>query len=337
MKAAVYKGARRFAVEEVPTPVPDKGQILVKITHSAICGTDVHAFMYDIMPVGHVPGHEYCGVVAKVGPGVTRWKVGDRVVGGGGAPPGSQDRLQMGPRFNYRTSGFARKPLRAYAEYIVMEEWEPLPIPQGVTEEQASLCEPCSVAVHAVRVSRLRLGDTAAVIGAGPIGLFTLQVARAAGARAVFVSEPAPARAAAARKLGAAEVIDPTKEDVVARMVELTDGLGPHVVFEAAGIKNTTDQALDMVRRYGQVVLIAVPWEYIPIRPVDWMAREVELKTTFGSTTEDWHISLDLMKQGKVDVGPMLAPDSFIPLERIQEAFEALMKPTTQLQMVVKF
>ena len=96
------------------------------------------------------------------------------------------------PRYNYRTKGFGGRPLRAYAEYVLMDEWEPVPLPDGVSDEAAALCEPCSVTVHAVRLSRLRLGDSAAIIGAGPIGLFCLQVAKASGAGPVFVSAPMP-------------------------------------------------------------------------------------------------------------------------------------------------
>jgi len=263
--------------------------------------------------------------------------VGDRVVGGGGAtPPGKGKSARTDPRYNYRTMGFAGAPLRAYAEYVVMEGWEPVPIPDGVSDEAAALCEPCAVAVHAVRKSELRLGDTVAVLGGGPIGLFCLQTARAAGAGKVFVSEPAPARQEAARLLGADAVIDPLQDDVVERVVSLTGGIGPDVVFDCAGAASTLDQAMNMVRRGGQVVLVALAWEKTAVLPVDWIAREIKLQASFSSLPEDWRIALDLMRSGKVSVAPMLSEDSFIPLEDIQQAFESLVKPSTQLQMVVK-
>ena len=232
--------------------------------------------------------------------------------------------------------GFSGKPLRAYAEYVLMEEWEPVPIPDGVSDEAAALCEPCSIAIRAVRQSRLRLGDPVSILGAGPIGLLCLQAAKAAGAGAVFVSEPAPARREAATKLGADAVIDPTKEDVVAGMVSLTDGLGPQVVFDCAGAKSTLDQALTMVRRSGQVVLVALAWEPTSVLPVEWIAREVSLQATFGGAPEDWRIALELIRTGKIRMESLLSEASFIPLDDIQQAFEALIKPTIQLQMVVK-
>ena len=336
MKAAVYAGNQRFDVKEVPTPEPGPNDVLVRVKYCAICGTDVHAFLYDQAPAGVVMGHEYCGTIAHVGAAVTSWKAGDRVVGGGGTPPpGGGPAFAIEPRYKYRESGFTGRPLRAYAEYIVMEEWEPVLIPEGVSDEAASLCEPCAVAVRAVRHSRLKLGDSVAVLGAGPIGLFCTQAARAAGAGAVFVSEPVPVRAEAARNVGADVVIDPTGEDVVARMESLTGGLGPDIVFDCAGARPTLDQAMNIVRRDGQVMLVAVAWEETPLLPVDWMAREVGIQSTWGARTEDWRIALDLLRTGKVNIDPMLTNSSFIPIDDIQDAFESLVKPTTQLQMVV--
>ena len=117
MKAAVYKGEQRLEIEDVPTPSAGPGEVVIKIRYCAICGTDVHAFMYDVAPPGTVMGHEYCGTVSEVGEGVTKWKLGDRVVGGGGnPPPGVLTGTRAHPRFNYRTMGFPQNGrLRAYA------------------------------------------------------------------------------------------------------------------------------------------------------------------------------------------------------------------------------
>ena len=200
MRAAVYQGKQQFAIEDLADPAPAPGQVVVDVEFCAICGTDVHAIMYDIAPVGTVLGHEYSGVISRVGSGVERWKVGDRVIGGGGEPPPTLASAR-GPRFNYRNDGFPTGRIRAYAEKVLMEEWGPIAIPESVSSAEAAMCEPCAVAVHAVRISKMRLGDTVAVLGAGPIGLLCMQVARAAGASRVFVSEPAPARAKVSRAI----------------------------------------------------------------------------------------------------------------------------------------
>ncbi len=340
MRAAVYKGSQTFAIEDMPDPSPGPGQVVIDVAFCAICGTDVHHFLYDIAPPGAVMGHEYSGVVSSVGEGVTRWQVGDRIVGGGGEPPPSalSANPQRRDRFNYRLEGFSGTGgrIRAYAEKVVLEEWEPIPLPEGVTDEEAAMCEPCAVTVHAVRLSQLKLGDSVVVLGAGPIGLLCMQVARAAGATKVIVSEPAPARAEAARRLGAYEVINPLEEDPVARVVELTDGKGPDVVFECAAARGTLDQALNMTTRNGQVVLVAIVWEETGVLPPDWMGREVNLQTSFGSRPEDWHIALELIRSGQVTMEPLVSEASFVPLDEIQGAFEALCNPSGEVQMVVR-
>lgn len=337
MRAAVYQGEQKFSIDDLPTPSPKPDQVLIKVNLCAICGTDVHAFLYDIAPPGTVLGHEYCGVIVEVGSEITRWKVGDRVIGGGGEPPpGFEPAVRKNPRFNYRTMGFPEGTIRGYAEYIAMDEWQPIPVPEGVPDEAAAMCEPSAVAVHAVRRSRVRVGDSVGIIGAGPIGLLVAQVAQAAGASKVMMSEPTPGRKAAAASIAVDAVIDPTEQDVEQEMVAMTNGLGPDVVFDCAGIKGTLDQAFNIVRRAGEVVLVAVPWEEMPVLAVDWMARETEFKASWGSIPSDWHVALNMMESGKLSIAPLVSDESYVALEDIQAAFEALVKPSTQVQMIVR-
>ena len=122
-------------------------------------------------------------------------------------------------------------------------------MPDDVTDEQAALCEPCAVTVHAVRLSDIKLGDAVVVLGAGPIGLLCMQTARAAGATTVIVSEPAPGRAEAARRLGADAVFNPLDGNLEEQVLELTAGVGPQVVFECAAAPSTMEQALDLAAR----------------------------------------------------------------------------------------
>jgi len=337
MKAAVYQGNQRFEIKEIPTPSAGPNQVLVKVHFCAICGTDVHAFLYDVAPAGTVLGHEFAGNIVEVGSNVSRWQVGDRVIGGGGnPPPGYESPTRTHPRFNYRTMGFPEGSIRGYAEFVLMEDWQPVLIPDGISDEEAAMCEPTAVAVHAVRNSNLKLGDSVGILGAGPIGLLTLQCAKAAGASAVYVSEPAPERARVALELGADAVINPLEQDLQTEIDALTDGLGPNILFDCAGFPSTLDAAFNVVRRSGQVVLVAVPWEELPLKPVDWMAREINFKASWGSVPEDWHRAMRLMSSGNLTVKPLIGHMEAIPLEGIQEAFEGLANPTTELQMVVR-
>ena len=337
MRAAVYKGEQVLQVEDVPDPVPGPGQAVMKVKYAAICGTDVHAFLYDIAKPGTVLGHEFAGTIVDAGEGVTRVKRGDRVVGGGGHPPaGLPPGPRSNPRFNYRTMGFQHNARQlGYAEYVLMDEWEFTPVPDDVTDEQAALTEPCAVTVHAVRLSDIKLGDAVVVLGAGPIGLLCMQTARAGGATTVIVSEPAPGRADAARRLGADAVINPMEGNLEAQVMELTGGAGPNVVFECAAAPSTMEQALDLCAKGGQVVMLAIAWEPTAVLPPNWMAREVRMQSSFGTQPQDWRIALELMRTGKVSVDHMLTATNFVPLEGIQGAFEALCSPSSELQMVV--
>ena len=256
MKQAVYAGDKKFEIRDVPVPVPGVGEVLIKVDYCGICGTDVHGFMYDTVPPGTVLGHEFSGEIAGLGEGVTNWRLGDPVVAGGGkAPPGTPDPIDDEPRFNFRTMGWAAMTSfdGAYAEYTVMEAWNPLRRPDNVSAVAAAMAEPLTTAIDAVRSAGIKLGDEVAVLGGGPIGLFCMQAARAAGASKVILSEPAPARAAAALALGADAVIDPRTTNVEAEMVALTGGLGPDVIFECAGADGTLQQALSTVRKGGRI------------------------------------------------------------------------------------
>ena len=131
MKAAVYQGKQKFNIETLSIPELKSNQVLIKVKYSGICGTDVHAFQYDIAPPGTVLGHEYSGDIAAIGPKVTSFKIGDRVIGTGGNPPkGQGPGFLWNERFNFRTMGYSSNRKRGYAEYVLTDDWEPIPIPQ---------------------------------------------------------------------------------------------------------------------------------------------------------------------------------------------------------------
>ena len=338
MRAAVYKSKQNLVVEEIPTPEPQSDEVQIKMSHSAICGTDVHVYLYDIAPPDTVLGHEFAGEISKVGSDVTRFKVGDRVIGlGGTPPPGKESPLRRQDQYNYRLEGITNTRTRGYAEYTVAKEWEPLRLPDQVSNLEGALAEPCAIVTRAVRLSNQKLGDTVAVLGAGPIGLLCLQAAKAAGATKVIVSEPSEARRAVALELGADAVVDPTSQDPVKAIIELTDGAGPHVVYECAAAKPTLHDALDMVRRKGNVMLVALAWEDVPLLPVDWAGKEIQLNTTFASEPYDFKVAVDLIASKKFVLEPLLSDTDTIELKDIQEAFESLIKPSNQIQMVIKF
>ena len=335
MKAAVIRGTQQIQVEDVPTPEPGPNQVLVKIKYSAICGSDVHRFQYGMMNSGSIMGHEYIGEVVQSGADVTLLNEGDRVVSGGGEPPEGISARTAEDRYSARTMGLKTPPQGGFAEYIVLDEWRPLKIPNNVSNELAVLAEPAAIAVHAVRRSKFSIGDSVVVMGAGPIGLLTMQVLNAGGAGAVYVSEPATARAEAARVLGATVVMNPTNEDVVSKVLEISGGPGVPIAFDAAAARPTLQQGLEMVRRGGQVLVVSMAWEDVDLLTVEWIGREVEMKASYGSQPIDWRTVLKLMERGLLSKQAMVTDESFIEFDEMQSSMERLMKPEEHVQLVL--
>ena len=335
MKAAVTRGTQQIQVEDVPTPEPGPNQVLIKIKYSAICGSDVHRFQYGMMNSGSIMGHEYIGEVVQLGSDVTLLNEGDRVVSGGGESPEGVPARSAADRYSARTMGLKAPPQGGFAEYIVLDEWRPLVIPKNVSDELAVLAEPASIAVHAVRTSKFSIGDSVVVMGAGPIGLLTMQVLNAAGAGAVYVSEPATARADAARVLGATIVMNPTEEDVVSKVLEISGGPGVPIAFDAAAAQPTLQQGLEMVRRGGQVLVVSMAWENVDLLTVEWIGREVEMKASYGSQPIDWRTVLNLMERGLLSEQAMVTDESFIGFDEMQSSMERLMKPDEHVQLVL--
>ncbi len=329
------RGKQRLEIEDVPTPEPDPNEVLIKIKYNGLCGSDVHRFQYGAADNGSIMGHEYIGQVVQVGQDVTRWEEGDRVVGGGGQNPEPSSSVFGNARYSAQSVGFKSPKWGGFAEFVTMPEWAPSPIPDNVPDELAVLAEPCAIAVHAVRRSAFRVGDDAVVMGAGPIGLLIQQVLKAGGANSIYVSEPAPARADAAAKLGATRVFDPASENVIEEIIELTGGLGVPVAFDAAAAKPTLQQGLEMVRRGGQVLLVSMAWVDVPLLTVEWIGREVEMKAAYGSTSDDWQTVLTLMGRGQIDHKPMVLDDGFIGFDEMQESMERLMTPDEHIQLVL--
>ncbi len=328
MRAAVFKRAGMLVVAEVPLPRPGPGEVLIKVSYCAICGSDVHKYAHGMMAPGVVMGHEVAGTVAAIAEDVAGWSLGDRVVRGYRGP--------LPPRYTSRDKGFTRDPLLpgGFAEYMVWPAGALLRIPEVLADEVAALTEPLSVALHAVRLSEMTLGDAVLVLGAGPIGLLLLQCVRLCGPRLLIVAEPVAERRQMALRLGADVVLDPVECDVVGQAVHLTGGLGPDIVFDCAGAMPTLQQALTMVRQRGSVVLVAICMEPCEVSPLDWIGREVRLHCSYGAEARDWEIALAYLAEGRVKGQPLIS--KVVSLSGIQAAFQELLRPNAYLQILVR-
>jgi threonine dehydrogenase-like Zn-dependent dehydrogenase len=279
-------------------------------------------------------GHEYAGEVVETGSKVKGFKPGDRLIRCTGQPDPGREFINVPPRFSAKVRGFGPQKPGAYAQYVAIHSNNAMRIPDGVSDLDASLVEPLTVAVHAVRQSQMRLGDKVVVLGGGPIGLFTQQGAALSGAAEVYVSEINAARLNAASRLGATRVLNALREDVVKEVEKIT-GIGADVAFECAGAKPTLQQALELVRMGGRVMLIALAWEKVDCLPVDWVGREVELKTCYEYFNSEWVVAMGLMEAKKIKTAPLVT--KIIPLVDIDPMFKELLRPETdQIQVVVE-
>ena len=318
----------------MPTLGPN--DVLMRVTHCAICGSDLHRWLFGMLAPGTIMGHEYSGTIVDKGTDVQDFQLGDRVTRSGGTIVPGKDVAPMPARYTAKKLGFSSnlKP-GAYAEYMAVGDDRIMRVPDSLTNLEACLTEPLTIALHAVRVSKIRLGDQALVVGAGPIGLFTQQCVALSGAMGIYVSEINAARRAVALGLGASEVFDPTATDLVKEIVART-GIGVALAFDCAGASLTLQTCLEATRMAGRAVVVALAWEPVHCLPVDWVGREVEMKATYGALPSEWPLALWLLESKKVDVGPMIT--HMIPLEDIQGASHELLKPDTSwIQTVVSF
>jgi L-iditol 2-dehydrogenase len=266
MRAVVLTAPRKLHFTERPIPVPGEGEVLIRVQAVGVCGSDVH--YYRDGRIGNrvvtgplVLGHEFAGEVAAVGPGVEDWKVGTRVAVDPTVPCGHCEFCRQGLIHVCPAVNFSGTPPTdgGYEEFFVSRPQNLHRLPLGLSVAEGAMLEPLAVAVHAVNLAQLKSGEKVAILGAGSIGLTVLQVARERGARVVLVTEPLPARRALAAKLGAEQVLNPEEAEAVATGLNLTDGLGPDVVFECAGSLETPQHAIDMCRPRGRVLWVGIP------------------------------------------------------------------------------
>ena len=313
MKALMLREYGRFVYEDVPEPDFGDGDALIRVKAAAICGSDVHGMDGSsgrrVPPV--IMGHEASGVIERVGSGVVGFKAGDRVTFDSTIFCGKcffcrrgeinlcDDRKVLGVSCgDYRLHG-------AFAEFIAVPARILFPVDDRISFERAAMVEPLAVAFHALRRSPAALNDSAAVIGAGMIGLLVIQLLRAAGCGRVIAVDMVDARLEMARKFGADVLLRSDRDDVAKEIRDAAGGQGADVAFEVVGATQTTQLALASVRKGGSIVLVGnvKPMVEAPLQSA--VLRQITLYGSCASAGE-YPACLDLIASGKVDV------DSFI-------------------------
>lgn len=332
MKAAVFHGRRDIRIEELPRPAIADDEVLLQVAGVGICGTDAAEFAHgpSMFPIhrahavtGHcgpmVPGHEFAGVVAEIGRGVTGFGEGDLVASGAGVSCGRCGQCRAG-RTNlcdhYCTVGLQRN--GALAEYVAVPAAACIDVEnRPLTADVAAMAQPMSIAVHAMRRGQLGSGAEVAVLGAGGIGAFLIHAAAKDGAHVVAVDLD-PARLAIASSLGASETIQTTRDEPLTD--QLVDRLRrPRVIYECTGIPAAVEAAVAAVATGGRVVVVGLHKAAVPVDLLSVALQEKELVGTlahvFGA---DFGHAVELLED-ETDLWTQVAP-TVLPLDDLVES-----------------
>jgi len=267
MKAMVLTGLRAMEMRELPDPrIAQDTDVLLKIAAVGVCGSDVHYYRAgqigsQVVTYPFAVGHECSAVVAQVGRGVTRLKPGDRVAVDPAMACGQCDQCRGGRPHTCRKLRFFGCPGQAegcLSEYVAMPQECCYPIPDHMTAEQAALSEPFSIGLYAVALAGLTEGARIAILGAGPIGLSTMVAAQARGAAALYVTDKIDVRLGVAKAAGATWVGNPDGANVVAAIAG-QEPLQLDAVFECCGEQAALDQAVELLKPGGKLLLVGIP------------------------------------------------------------------------------
>jgi (R,R)-butanediol dehydrogenase/meso-butanediol dehydrogenase/diacetyl reductase len=336
MRAARVYGAKDIRVENVELEKVKKDEVKIEVEWCGICGSDKNMYLNPFnrrLPV--TLGHEFSGTVVEIGEDVSKIKVGDRVVVNpiftcgkcvnckSGYPNLCENLILFG---YYETYG-------AFGEYTIVKEDMVIKIPDELAFDKAALVEPASIAAHAVRISKFRVGDTVAVFGAGPIGLFLVSLLKAAGARHIFVIGHTEERLQKALKLGATHAMDPDKEDVVKTIAELTEGGVVDIAFDAAGAQQTFTLGLSILRTRGEMVIVSLPHGGLQFDAISALHREIKI-TTSQCTLDEFPIMVDFLARDKISAEGIITKKIHLD-DIVQEGFETMLKDKSNIKILV--
>jgi len=352
MRAVRFHAARDIRVEDVAEPTDDLGphEVLVRPRRVGICGTDLHEYLAGpiVTPVEPHPltgarnpqilGHEFSADVLATGPGVQSTKPGDRVTIMPLAYCGQCYYCRRGLNHLCETMGCVGLSWNwgGLAETAVVLDYHVAVLPEELSYEEGALVEPAAVAAYGIARGDVRPGDTVLVTGAGPIGALAVLCAQAAGAGAVYLSEPNPRRRARAEALGATAILDPGAGDVVGELSELTAGVGVDVAVECAGNEHALNACVGAVRKRGTVVQTGLHVGAASVEPMTWAEHDLTLVGTWCYHVYDFPRVMAQIASGSLPVERVVT--GAIGLEDVVAGgFEALVDPQgDQIKMLVR-
>ena len=350
MKAIVYHDNKDIRLEDIPEPSPGPGEVKIRVTNASICATDIEEWQFGPLWMQHgspnaitgkqtplVIGHEISGHIAELGEGVVApaVQVGDRVAVNNVITCGTCFWCLRGQQSvcpSMAVAGFMAD--GGLEEFMVWPADHVVVLPEGISDIEGPLVEPATVAVHGVRRSGVKAGDTVAVIGCGTVGLLTLQAFKAAGARVIAI-DIRDQSLELATELGADEVVNSRDEQTASSsLLDLTDGIGPDIVVETAGARETPRMAIEWTRRGGTALLVGI---YSAKPEMDFnsiVGREITVIGSVGASPGDMKAAVDLVAQGKINVKPLIS--EIVPLSRaIEDGFNRMLDPNKEVFRIV--
>lgn len=338
MKAGVVHAREDIRYEEITKPVPGKGQVLIKVKYTGICGSDVPRVNGDACHFfPNVLGHEFSGTIEETGEGVTSLVRGDRVAGVPLVPCMKCEDCQKGNYSLCRHYSFiGSREFGSFAEYVVVPEKNAVKFEDEVSFEQGAFFEPATVALHGLQRVDYKGGCTVAVLGGGTIGMFVMQWAKIFGAAKVVVFDIADERLELGRRLGADAGINTLREDFMKQAMDMTGGKGFDYVYETAGNTITMKMAFELAANKAQVCFVGTPTRELSFTVAEWENMNRKEFTLTGSWMSysapfpgrEWDLTAHYFRTGELKFD-----DSFIfkkvPLSQIADAFEMFKTPGT--------
>jgi L-iditol 2-dehydrogenase len=329
MQASYLYGIHNVKLESSPVPKPGSGEVLLQIASVGVCGSDVHYYSEgrigdQVVNSPIIMGHEFSAYIVKLGTDVENLNPGQLVAVDPAIPCGNCELCRLDhPNLCPNVKFCGTPPVNGvFTEYAVMPAENCFRLPESITPAEGALLEPLGVAIHSVNLSHIKPGDTVTVLGAGPIGLLIAKIAKTAGAGVVFMTDPLEYRRKYARQYASDICIDPINQDPVAEINLATRGRGTDIVFEASGASETPQQAAEIVRFGGKVILAGIPAD-------DKLSFSASIARRKGLTFKlvrrmkhTYPRSIEMVRSGQVDLLRLITHRLSLP--GVGEAMELL-------------
>ncbi len=304
-----YKG-EGFTLMDVPVPKIGPDDVLIKVKAVGICGSDMPIFSgVREVPFPMIPGHEFSGTIEETGSNVKKFKIGDRVTPGLVINCGECIYCRQGYESlceNILETGIHVD--GAFAEYVKVPAKTVHVLPDTMTYEQAASIDPIASAYRPVKKANIGSEDTVLVFGPGPIGIYTVQCAKAEGAKKIIIAgvNGDEERLELAKKLGADYAINISEVDMIQAIKDVNDGLLPDIVFEASGHPSSVQMCLDSIKANGKIVFIGIQHQSVDLELAKIVRQEIKVEGSICYTWKDYKECIDLVSSGRVDTDNMV-------------------------------